>query len=402
LERKKLLILIMAYLAAFVYGMVLQSIPPVLTAIIRDLHLSHTQGGLLMSLFALPGVFFSLPGGMLADIHGPKRVGIASLLLMLAGTIMVGNASSFYPLAFGRFLAGIGGTSMVIIGAQALSQAFINDKHMGIAMGIFNTGVPSGTIFAHIVFSRLVLIWDWRLTVFIAAFFCLTLILLFWRYLEPAEIDAAEKGETSLPRLDFLEGFKNRIYLSIWLLSVSWMLYIAAKMALFTFAPDYFITIGYDVTVAGLLTGVFAMGSLIVSPITGVLLGKSKKAETFLILVGAVMAALFMLMVTAEGGHIYIAVVIGLFAALFPVSTFYLVPMFLPVEKLGLGYGILRICENAGILLGPLFVGLIYDISGSYFYGFVLMSSLSLAAAAVAAALILFGRKKALAQRGVA
>ena len=66
-------VLIMVFLATAAYGMILQSIPPLLTAIIGDLKLSHAQGGMLMSLFALPGIFLSLPGGLLADIYGPKK-----------------------------------------------------------------------------------------------------------------------------------------------------------------------------------------------------------------------------------------------------------------------------------------------------------------------------------------
>jgi len=393
-------ILVTVFLATFVFGMVLQSIPPVLTTIIEDLKFSHTQGGLLISLFALPGIIFSIPGGMLADRYGPKKVGMVSLLLMLVGTIVVASGSTFTVLAAGRFIAGVGGTSIVIIAAQSISYAFINDKHLGTAMGIFNAAVPSGTIFAHIVFSRLVTQWDWHITVLISALACLAVLLLFWIYtgLEApfiSEQGAKANGGRTAEKIDFLESFKNmRSYWSIWLVAVSWMLYIAAKMALFTFAPDYFLTIGYGYAIAGLLTSVFAMGSLVISPLAGHIIGKTGNAEKYLIAVGIAMAALIMLLVTASGGHLLIAIVIGLVAALFPVSIFCLAPTLLPAEKLGQGYGILRICENTGILVGPFVVGLAYDLSGAYLHGFLLMTIFFLGASASAMVLLRSRKKK--------
>ena len=388
-------ILIMAFLSAFVFGLVLQSIPPVLTTIIQELNLSHTQGGLLISFFALPGIFFSIPGGMLADIHGPRKVGIVSLMLMVLGMIIVGTGSSFTILAVGRFIAGIGGTSMVIIAAQSISRGFLNDKKMGIAMGIFNAGVPAGTMFAFIAFSRLVIVYNWRVTALISSFICLALLVLFWRSPElETSPHAAIKADTANSRIDFLESFRNiKKYWGVWFVAISWMLYIAAKTALLTFAPDYFLTVGYDLAMAGLITSLFAMGSLVISPITGLILGRTGKAENYLITVGIVMAGLFLLIVTVSGGHLFIAIFTGLIAPLFPVSVFYLVPLLLPVQRLGQGYGILRICENAGLLLGPFFVGLIYDASGAYFYGFVLMAVLSLGASGSALVLKRFLKK---------
>jgi len=61
-------ILIITFFSMFLYGMVLQSVPPILTTLTNELNLTHTEGGLLMSLFALPGLFISLPGGAMADL----------------------------------------------------------------------------------------------------------------------------------------------------------------------------------------------------------------------------------------------------------------------------------------------------------------------------------------------
>ena len=382
-------ILLIIFLATAAYGMALQSIPPLLIAIIEDLKLSHAQGGLLMSLFALPGIFFSIPGGMLADVYGPKKVGLVSLLLMLAGMLTVSFGTTFTVLALGRIIAGAGGASIVIIAAQSISLAFMNDKRMGLAMGIFNFAVPSGTMFAHVVFSRLVIRWGWSLTTLVSALICLAILLLFWKYFHLETHLNLDVQKCPGRKLDYLESFKNiKYYRGVWLVSISWMLFIGAKTALFTFAPEYFFTVGYDYAIAGLLTGVFAMGSIVVSPITGSLLGKTGNAEKYLIAVGVSLSGLIMLFGTTASAHLPIVIVISIALAIFPVTAFFLVPMLLPAERIGQGYGILRICENTGIFLGPALVGFSYDLSGAYLYGFTVMSALFLSAALTATTLI--------------
>ncbi len=377
-------ILLITFFSMFVFGMVLQSIPPVLAQLIADMNLSHTQGGLLMSLFALPGIILSLPGGMLADYYGPRKVGMISLLLMLAGTLIVASGSTFMVLALGRFIAGIGATTIVIVSAQALSRGFMNKK-LGIAMGIFNAGVPAGTIFAHNFFSRALTIWDWRVPILFSALACLIIMIIFWRFSGfPESKNSGEKiekgGNTdNRPTLYFLESVQSiKQYWTIWLVAIAWMLFIAARVSALTFAPDYFISIGYQATYAGFLTSLFTMGSLFVSPITGYFIDKTGKTENYLVAAGIILAVLYSFIAVAITGHLLLALSIGIIAAIVPVSIFSLVPRLLPIEKMGMGYGVLRICENTGMLMGPFLIGLSFDLSGAYFYGFLLMAFFSL------------------------
>jgi predicted MFS family arabinose efflux permease len=64
-------ILILSYLCMMGFAFTLQSLPPILTLIIEDLKLTHTQAGLLMSLFALPPVFTSIFTGFLESSLPP-------------------------------------------------------------------------------------------------------------------------------------------------------------------------------------------------------------------------------------------------------------------------------------------------------------------------------------------
>ncbi|NMB41935.1 MAG: MFS transporter [Firmicutes bacterium] len=382
-------VLVLVFFASAAYGMVLQSIPPLLPAIIGDLNLFHAQGGLLMSLFALPGIFLSLPGGMLADVYGPKRVGSLSLLLLTTGTLVVGLGKTFGTLALGRIIAGAGGTAIIIIAAQSISLAFMDDRRLGLAMGLFTLSVPTGTVFSHVVFSRLVLKWGWSMTVMASALICLVILFFFWKFfhLETDTNISVESSREKRPGL--LDNFKRgKGYQGVWLLSISWLLYMGAKMALLTFAPEYFSNVGYDYAFAGLMSGVLSMASIVVAPLTGYLLGRTGNAEKYLIFAGITLSASIILLGTASSGHMPLVIICSIAIAVFPPTVFFIVPMLLPAKNLGQGFGILRICENTGMLLWPALVGLSYDLSGTYSYGFSIMSASALGAAVIAITLI--------------
>ncbi len=86
----------------------LQSVPPVLSLIMAELELSHAQGGLLMSLFALPGIVLSIPAGVLTDRFSHKAIGLASLGLMIIGVAVFASGYSLLAMALARVLSGIG------------------------------------------------------------------------------------------------------------------------------------------------------------------------------------------------------------------------------------------------------------------------------------------------------
>jgi MFS family permease len=68
-------ILIIVYLSILAFTFLLQSIPPILPLIISELKLLYAEAGLLMSLFALPGLFISLLGGFFSDRYRMRPLG---------------------------------------------------------------------------------------------------------------------------------------------------------------------------------------------------------------------------------------------------------------------------------------------------------------------------------------
>src|SRR4030066_570146 len=123
-ESYRWVILGIVYLSILAFTLIFQSIPPILPLIISELHLTYAQSGLLMSLFALPGIFVSVLGGFLADRSGMKPLGAGCFLLMIGGALLVGLGMNLQTLGLGRIIAGIGAFTLSVFLPKLLSQWF--------------------------------------------------------------------------------------------------------------------------------------------------------------------------------------------------------------------------------------------------------------------------------------
>lgn len=192
--KQRWLILGVVYLCMLAFAMTLQSVPPVLSLVVADLGLSHAQAGLLMSFFALPGIIISIPAGMLADRYSQKLIGLVSLALMIGGIALTASGNSLLILALGRVIAGIGGMTLAVMLPQLVAQWFAGHE-MGTAMGIFNTGMPLGTIISLNLLSALGVSQGWRASIWVAAGVSLLAMVVLGLFFK-----SAPREETAAPR----------------------------------------------------------------------------------------------------------------------------------------------------------------------------------------------------------
>ncbi|HQO61970.1 MAG TPA: MFS transporter [Syntrophorhabdus sp.] len=349
------------------YALIFQSIPPIMSLVISQFKLSHYQAGLLMSLFALPGILVSLPAGMVADRYGVKPVGIFSFLLALLGSFLVANGPSFEMLLVGRILAGIGASSLVITIPQAIAQWF-SDRHMGIAMGIYNTAMPIGTIISLNGLSHMAGVWGWRVAVWATVFFTAIIFVIFAVfYRQPDHKDRLEnQGKKDQNR----EGIGT----SIFFVGFSWALFNASIISLFTFAPDFLVSRGMTLDHAGFSTSLVMIASMCLSPIVGLIIDKIGQKELFIAAGGLGMAVFIALIPGIGGAFSLFLLCVGVASALIPVSVFSLAADVVSFQRLGLGYGILSMLNNVGMFVGPQAAGLGRDLTGSYQISFLVMA----------------------------
>lgn len=88
-------------------------IAPVIPDILRDLQLSDSSAGLIISAVALPGVIVAPIIGLLADRLGRRQVLVPCLVLFGIGGVAVAFAPNLTVILGARFLQGIGAAGLI-------------------------------------------------------------------------------------------------------------------------------------------------------------------------------------------------------------------------------------------------------------------------------------------------
>jgi MFS family permease len=366
-ETYRWVILVLVYLSILAFTFIFQSIPPILPLIISEIHINYAQSGLLMSLFALPGIFLSLPGGFLSDRYDVKVLGAVCFLWMICGTLLVGLGTDIYILWLGRIIAGMGALTLSVLLPKLLSQWF-KDGELGLAMGIFNTGVPLGSAISFGLFGRLGNLWGWRIPILLTGIYSLIIAILFYTFYRRPPFQRMENGKS--PSL--YQSLKE-MGLSIWGVGLSWLWFNAAFVSFATFAPNFFLQKDYTIEQSGLLIGTPLLGSLLFSAPIGYLVDRFKHQEWF-IGIGAFALAFLTLFFNFNFSFLLLVIMMGVFSAMIPAPIYSLPPEILKIETVGLGFGVISTCSSIGMLGAPYFIGVVRDLTGADHWSFILIS----------------------------
>jgi predicted MFS family arabinose efflux permease len=372
---KRWLVLLGLYLAILAAPLSMQSMPPLLSLLVSDLRLTHHEAGLLISLFALSAILLSVPTGMVADRWGLKNVGSIGLALILTGSMLCALSASLRVLMVGRFVSGIGGIAVIVISAPAITRWFA-DKKIGIAMGVYNTGTPTGVILSFNLISIVAAHAGWRSGMWVTVLFtCLALVVFLLLFSLPPT-----QTSHGLPRVRAIGAFGA----GVWLCAVTWGLVTASIISLISFAPDYIVSMGINLQTAGFLSSVLMGGSLLLSPVVGHMTDRYGNQEA-LLGGGAIAIAILLLFIPAFGTRLIpIIAAIGCAAAFIPASIYSVAAGVADQNRLSSSFALMAAFSNLGVFIGPQIVGLSRDITGAYRAGFVIMALFALLSAGTA------------------
>jgi len=120
-----------------------QSLASVAPILVRDLGLGFADVGFLVGLYMLPGVVLAIPGGMLGERIGDKRMVTAGLALMVLGDLVAGFIPGYGALLAGRLIAGTGGVLLNVLMSKMVTDWFAG-RGLVLAMTIFVNSFPVG------------------------------------------------------------------------------------------------------------------------------------------------------------------------------------------------------------------------------------------------------------------
>lgn len=178
-------------------------VPPLVTALQRDLDLSLAGAGVAVSAITLVGAVLGLPAGDWSERIGHVRALRLGIGVMGIAAVMCGLASDGSVLLAARCLAGAG-YLLVVVAAPSLMFAASAPRHQSLALSLWGTFVPTGIALAGLATAALADRVGWR-AIFIADAVLLAAVLgvtalMPRRIAQPAGISRQESSANALLR----------------------------------------------------------------------------------------------------------------------------------------------------------------------------------------------------------
>lgn len=154
------------YLIGVVAAGQLGIVPPLVTALQRDLDLSLTGAGIAVSAITLVGAVLGLPAGDWSARIGHVRALRLGIAVMGVAAALCAVASDGSMLLAARCLAGAG-YLLVVVAAPSLMLEASSPRHQALALSLWGTFVPTGIALAGLATAALADHVGWR-TIFLA------------------------------------------------------------------------------------------------------------------------------------------------------------------------------------------------------------------------------------------
>jgi cyanate permease len=137
------LMLACAWLMGFAMYAPMLSVPPIIHILMREIHMTHAQAGLIFAAPLMMLAAFAIPSGALADRIGIRKAAGIGIIIIIIGSFLRGTASNFETLLAFTCIYGAG-FGMVYPNLPKIVGTWFPPEKIGLATGIYATGIYSG------------------------------------------------------------------------------------------------------------------------------------------------------------------------------------------------------------------------------------------------------------------
>jgi MFS family permease len=228
------LILAALTFARTVMGFQFQSLAAVAPFVIGDFHIGYAALGTIIGLYLLPGVAVAIPGGVLAQRFGDKRMVLMALAAMTLGGLMMASGDETL-LTAGRILSGCGAVVLNVLLTKMTTDAF-EGREVVTALGVLITSWPLGIALALVTLPRLAGATSWQAAMLAGAGLSAVALVLV------AAVCRPQHKPTAGLRLRF-DLARRELVLAV-LAGAVWAFYNMALILVLTFGPAWLIAGG--------------------------------------------------------------------------------------------------------------------------------------------------------------
>ena len=332
----------------------------------KEMGLTYSQIGLIMTCQFIAGAVANIPGGVLVDTVGRKGLLMAMSLFWVGFPYLLMGFSHGYLMLLGCIaLVGFGNSLWHPTAIPTLARCFPERK--GLVLSLHGMGGNVGDALAPIVVGSLLAVLTWRQVVIINVIPGIVMAFMLLLFLGTLSLGAKKKkveDEKVQSLGEYFRGvpalFRNRALIMI---TTGGAFRFLTQNGLLTFLPVYLAyEMGYPPFWVGAAMFALQAAGFAASPIAGHLsdsMGRRSVLVTSMLMTGVVLA--FMAFAGKSHAFIVFVAILGFFLyAIRPVLQAWLLEA-TPKNMGGTSIGILFGAQSLGSSVGPLLGGMIAD-----------------------------------------
>ncbi len=360
-----------AFVIAFLMHLLLFSIAPMVSLVMLEMNLNHTQFGLAFSMSMVSLIVFRLPWGLLADRKGYVPVVRVSLILATTAALLRALSQDYAGLLVSQFLLGFG-LAATLPGLSLMVKEWALGRP-GLGTGTYVAGFAVGNATALGITPLLLRVLEWR-EVFLAYAGFSALVTLVWWFLGKSE----RKVDIGMRLGELGMVVRDR---HVWLL----LLFLAASMGCYDTLANWMPRVLEMKLLNPSLSFLLPVGFFFAGPAVGMLADRFPSRRSLVAVLGGIAVVSVLVIAFAPPPLVLAALVLAGFAT----TGCLVISLTVPVEHerlspyAGTVVGFISSLGNVGPLAMPVLFGFLIDYTGMYYA--------SLASVAVLAAVAFVG-----------
>lgn len=368
--RLRWLILFGVWLIYFFFGVVVASMAPLVGPISADIGVGNSTMGAILGAWPLTYIVAAIPCGLLLDRWGVRRMLFVAILVMATSAFARSLAETPAQMLMAVALFGVGGP-MISVGAPKVIARLFEGKDRAAAMGIYVTGPYLGGLIALALtnsFAMPLVDGDWRGVMVIHAGLVLSSGIV-WLAISGAGAARNRNKQADEGKKFNFPAFVEVLGLSevrlILLMSIG-IFFI--NHGLNNWLPEILRSHGLSAVEAGYWAAVPSAAGVLGVLFIPRIATPERRLSVIALLFGAALLASLLLHSTA-----IVPLTLGLLLQGVARGSMMTVAILLlmetprvPQERLGLAGGLFFTTAEVGGVLGPIFFGILSDLSGGF------------------------------------
>lgn len=271
------------------FGMNIAIIP-----ISKELHLSKTQSGMVISSFWLSSACMTLLAGWFSDKFGSRKVIVIATFIISLFSLLTGIVGSFVAILLARFILGLGDGGLPTGSGVAVTEIYKREVRAR-AKSILLAAQLLGSVLALYITGLIADTLGWRVMFYIIGGVGLVVTLLLAKYYNPPKMVKMIQNGNNMPKISMKDLYKNRM---LWVLVIMYFGSSIVQWGFSSWMPSYLEQArGLNLTELGSLVMIPQAFGLVAAILTGYLIDKTLAGkEKFIILFSAILAGICLLL----------------------------------------------------------------------------------------------------------